>query len=275
MPRKMVGVGFGAFTTAFPPAGGGGGGGGGGSPDLLDSSFESGWDSWHDAGGGAPQSGLGMAISRDTAHPGAGVYGLKAVWSADSGWGTDGGAKLYCPPFAPQDRVYLRFLYWLASGWSVTGVMKFLRFNNAVGGYPGGRGGLWLADDVGLAGGFDTEGSSVIASIIPKAALPTNGSHEIVLDYARNNGPLGPGGADLPSIGVRLDGTPQTQPDGTDTGQVSGQTVWYNGRLFPNTARGSTEKIDVFQLWGTLNEGEAGGGSMWIDPVQVASTDVF
>jgi hypothetical protein len=244
--RGGVGRGARATLTGSPPSYA--------TADLINNaSFESGWDNFQNGSGGSP-----TGVTRETDQAYSGVTSVKRTWVANPDPTDDIAASFWGDAGVAQDRIFHRMYFRLSSGWSITSFHKFVIFREA--GFGTQFGGWQLNDGSGLAWSSFLETSSVFTSLISKASITADTWHSIEVDLKRN-------GDALPNAAFWYDGLQITQPDGT----LSNGREWIGGRLYFGPTRLSSVKVQLIQHTGTLNGGNTGTGSLWLDRI-AAST---
>jgi len=224
-------------------------------PNVLSNlSFEAGWDSYTDGGVGDPTASAPNTIARSTDRAFNGTTSVKYTWAANA---SDNGAAFYRSLGGNYDELWARLYFYFEPAWSVTSVQKWTRFRTE----SALLGGWFLSDSKGLAWAFDPEASSVSASIIPKASIPTGQWNYLECHYRRN-------GDAEPNAAFWLNGVPQLKANGADPAG-SGLT-WLDGRLYAGERRDSTQ-INMVQHVGTLNGGNTGSGTVYLDYIGVST----
>lgn len=208
-------------------------------------SFETDFDGFNDGGAG-PVTG----VTRSTEQAYDGTTSVKFAWVAN---GSDTGAAFYKSLSGGKDEIYIRFYFYLVAGWDITTVQKWCRLRSGTG--AGAYGGLYLSNSKGIAWGFDLEASAVTAGVISKANIPTDQWNLMEFHYDRNNDAE-------PNVAIWLNGVPQFKANGPDVNGFG--LTWLDGRLYAG-ARNSTDQMTMVQWVGTLNGGNTGTGTVYLD----------
>jgi hypothetical protein len=233
------------------------------TPDVLNNaSFDTDWEGFTDINGPGHNP-TGVTRATDQAY--SGTTSVKGTWSGDNG-GSIGSFWKYSMP-STYDRLWARLYFRLSSGWDITTINKFWLFREASGGNQ--FGGFELAGPVsiqshgqGLSFTSFNENSSKGVLLVPAANITTDTWHSLEVDNKRN-------GDTLPNAAFWYDGVQITQPDGPDPGEAN--LIWSGGRLNFGPTRGHSGQIGMMQFLGTLNAGNTGSGSVWLDRIAISS----
>lgn len=221
-------------------------------PNLLNNlSFESGTD--------------GMTagnLTRVNDHAFDGTWSLRRDWTPSA---SDVGGNNFFDLGVACGEAWLRFYFRLAEGWSITSILKFVIFRE--GGYGTQFGGFEIGSPAASAGraglswsSFQEQGSYGTQLVAPEN-ISAGAWHSLEVHNRRN-------GDAFPNYAFWFDGQQIVKPDGAVPGGHG--WAWSGGRLYSNE-RGTDKAFRLVQFCGTLNGGNTGSGSIWIDRV-AAST---
>ncbi len=225
--------------------------------NIVDASFETGWNGFTAWDGSSVPNG----VSLDSSTASAGRVSVMRSWVPSS---TDKGDELLYH-VGSTDHVWLRFDVKITSG--VSTVMKFMRWYDPS--FATSLGGFYLEQGSTMLNfGTDEENASIYTPVgITSTQLIDGRWHTVEMDYWRNGDPSG-----FPSAAFYLDGNQVSMPDGTPVKYQGAGNVsyWQGGRLYSGV-RSNTVKVGYIEMLATLNGGNSTSGQVNIDRVAIST----